>query len=93
MAVTNVPQTIRDAWTDIYRLFDIHYNMDGSEQAWTEYWNKANAIIQKYGDDVPMLEMTEAVAHLIEHFVKQREQPKNESLPWAKDEPYPYPKD
>ena len=30
MAVTNVPQTIRDAWADVYRLFDVSYNMNGS---------------------------------------------------------------
>ena len=91
--MTNVPQKIRDAWADIYRLFDISYSMDGSEQAWIDYWNKANAIIQKYGDDIPLIDVCESVAHMIEHFVKQREKPVNESLPWKKDEDYPYPQE
>ena len=93
--MTNVPQTIRDAWTDIYKLFDISYGMDGSDEAWRQYWNRANEIVKKYGDGIPLLGMLEETAHLIEHFVEQRKKPKpkNESLPWKADEPYPYPKD
>jgi hypothetical protein len=91
--MTNVPKDIRDAWAEIYTLFDICYCMDGSEKAWEEYWGKATNLIKKYGDRVPMVDMMSSVAHMIEFFVKQREQPKNESLPWKADEDYPYPKD
>lgn len=90
--MTNVPQPIRDAWVDLYKLFDISFNMDGSEKAWIEYWDKANALIKKYGDEVPILTLLEAVGHFIAFFVEGRKQ-KNESLPWKADEPYPYPKD
>ena len=89
--MTNVPQEIRDAWADVYRLFDMNYGMDGSKQAWTTYWEQANKLIQKYGG-IPLLETCESVAHMIETFVKQREKPVNESLPWKKNEAYPYPK-
>ena len=91
--MTNVPSTIRNAWADAYKLFDISYGMDGREEAWKKYWDTANELTKKYGDEIPMLEMFEAIAHMIEHFVKQREKPKNESLLWQANEPYPYPRE
>lgn len=90
--MTNVPDKIREAWADVYKLFDINYNMDGSDDAWVQYWNRANQLIQKYGDEVPLLEMLEQVAHLLEIFVARRKTG-NTSLYWGKDEPYPYPKE
>lgn len=89
--MTNVPEKIRDAWSDVYRLFDISYKMDGSQDAWIQYWDKANKLVQKYGDEIPLLELLESVAHMLEKFCKDRE--KNQSLTWKKDEDYPYPKD
>ena len=92
--MTNVPQPIRDAWVDLYKLFDISFNMDGSEKAWIEYWDKANVLIKKYGDDIPLLTMLEAIAHFIAFFAEGRKpKSENESLTWKADEPYPYPKD
>lgn len=94
--MTNVPQPIRDAWSDVYTLFDISFKMKGNEQDWAKYWERANALVQKYGDSIPLLDMFTSVAHMLEHFIKQREQQTekhNESLPWKPDEPYPYPKD
>lgn len=91
--MTNVPDRIREAWADVYRLFDVSYGMDGSEQAWEQYWNRVNELIQKYGDEIPLLFVLEGTAKMIEFFVKIREKPKNESLPWRADEDYPYPKE
>ena len=90
--MTNVPQNIRNACTDVYVLFDKSYLMDGSVQAWKEYWDKANELIQKYGEEVPLLELLEDIAHMLEIFIARR-QTKNESLYWGRGEPYPYPKD
>lgn len=90
--MTNVPQTIREAWADVYKLFDLNYNMDGSEEAWIQYWKQANELIQKYGDEVPLLEMLEEVAHLLEIFVARRKTG-NSVLYWGKDEHYPHPKE
>ena len=90
--MTNVPQKIRDAWADVYKLFDVSYSMDGSDKAWEQYWNKATELIKKYGDDVPMVDILSSVAHMLEFFIEQRK-PKNESLPWKADEDYPYPKE
>ena len=88
--MTNVPDKIREAWADVYRLFDVSYQMDGTPLAWIQYWDKANKLVQKYGDDIPLLELLEAVAHMIAKFCEGRE--KNSSLMWDKDEDYPYPK-
>lgn len=88
--MTNVPEKIREAWADVYRLFDVSYQMDGSDKAWIEYWDKANKLIQKYGDEIPLLELLESVANMIAKFCKDRET--NSSLTWDKDEDYPYPK-
>lgn len=90
--MTNVPDKIREAWADVYKLFDISYNMDGSEDAWIQYWNRANQLIQKYGDEVPLLEMLEQVAHLLEIFIARRKTG-NSILYWGNGEPYPYPKE
>ena len=95
--MTNVPQTIRDAWADVYRLFDVSYGMDGSDQAWETYWNKANEIVLKYANDIPLLPLLISVSEIIKHLVDERKskQAENEQkiLPWGKDEDYPYPKD
>ena len=94
--MTNVPQPIRDAWADVYTLFDVSFKMSNDDRDWQDYWGRANELVKKYGDDIPLLEMFTAVAHMLEHFIKQREKPKekpNESLPWKPDEDYPYPKD
>ena len=89
--MTNVPKEIRDALSDVYKLFDISYNMDGSEDAWIQYWNRANQLIQKYGDDIPLLEMIVAIGHMLETFCNQRKTG-NKSLTWHKDEDYPHPR-
>ena len=88
--MTNVPDKIREAWADVYRLFDTSYPMDGSQEAWKQYWDKANALIQTYDDGIPLLELLESVAHMIAKFVDDRN--RNHSLTWDKDEDYPYPK-
>lgn len=89
--MTNVPQEIRDAWADVYRLFDVSYNMDGSEEAWKTFWERANELIRKYDDDIPLLELLESIAHMIEIFINQRKT-ENQCLRWDKREGYPHPK-
>ena len=90
--MTNVPENIRQCWKELYILFDTNYNMDGSDAAWEQYWNTVADMIKKYGDDVPLLGVAEAIAHMIECFLNQRKTG-NQSLVWAKDEEYPHPKE
>lgn len=70
--MTNVPQNIRDMWTDLYRLFDSHYLMDINVQDnWKEYWQKATELISKYQID-GMIDMLSAMAHMITQQAKER---------------------
>ena len=88
--MTNVPNDIRNAWADVYKLFDVSYGMDGSPGAWEKYWNTATELVKQYGDEIPLLELFEATAHMLEIFVKRRETG-NKTLYWRADEDYPYP--
>lgn len=89
--MTNVPEPIRQAWKELYVLFDTNFNMDGSPTAWEHYWDQVNQLVYKYGDEVPLLEVAEAIAHMIECFCNQRKTG-NKSLMWDKDDPYPHPR-
>ena len=48
IVVTNVPQDLRNMWTDIYVLFDVHYNMPNTAEAWLKFWERAEEIRQKH---------------------------------------------
>ena len=89
--MTNVPDNIRQCWKELYILFDENYLMDGSDSAWEKYWLKVAEIIKTYGDDVPLLEITTAIAHMIELYCNQRKTG-NKILVWSADENYPHPK-
>lgn len=89
--MTNVPQEIRDALADAYRLFDISFPMEGTDDEWMQYWEKANKMIQKYGDDIPLLNLLTAYAGIIETVINQRKTG-NKSLMWNAGEDYPHPK-
>ena len=52
--MTNCPDRIRDMWADIYRLFDAHYAMANTEEAWSEYWKQTGALYEKY-HDIPFM--------------------------------------
>lgn len=85
--MTNVPDNVRAAWKDLYILFDTNYGMDGSDKAWEKYWGQATQLIKKYGDEIPVLEMTESIARMLDQLCVG-----NHSLLWDKDEQYPHPK-
>ena len=89
--MTNVPQEIRDALADAYRLFDVSFLMTGTEEEWKQYWDKANKLIQKYGDEIPLLRLLEAYAGIIESRLNEQKTD-NKSLLWGKDEDYPHPR-
>lgn len=90
--MTNVPDEIRTALADAYRLFDISYPMTGTDEEWKQYWDKANKLIQKYGDDIPLLRLLEAYAGIIETVLNQKKTD-NKSMMWDPGEEYPHPKE
>ena len=90
--MTNVPEKIREAWKEVYVLFDTSYDMRNTQQEWIDYWDRANKLVQKYGDDIPLLELLIAVSHMLEKFNAIRGYG-DVSLEWKADEDYPYPKE
>ena len=86
--MTNVPEDIRTALADAYKLFDVSFRMAGTDEDWQKYWEKACELIKKYGDEIPLLVLFEGYAKVIEKAVKRRE---NHSLEWKAGEDYPYP--
>ena len=89
--MTNVPERIREAWKEVYVLFDRSYLMEGSEDDWKQYWDSATGLVKKYGNDIPLLEILEATANALQHSVELRKN--GGKMPsWGADEDYPYPK-
>lgn len=64
--MTNVPQRIRDLWTDIYVLFDKNYLMPNTEEAWGSFWEQAGAVIKKYSQCPYIMKMIDVVTTIIE---------------------------
>ena len=68
--MTNVPPEIREIWTDLYKLFDIHYRMQNTEQDWKEFWKHAQEIYRKHGKNERLFEMLVLVADIISDRMK-----------------------
>lgn len=64
--MTNLPPKLREMWTELYILFDSHFKMPNTEEAWTEYWRKAGDLYQKYHDVSHMSELINVVSSLLE---------------------------
>ena len=65
--------------------------MTGTEDDWKQYWDKANKLIQKYGDEIPMLNLLVAYAGIIETRLNEQKTG-NKTLVWTKNEDYPHPR-
>jgi hypothetical protein len=64
--MTNVPDDIRTLWTDLYKLFDVHFKMDvHSITDWNVYWADAQKIWEKSGRDKAVLSLVTDTADLI----------------------------
>ena len=62
--MTNVPDELREVWKEIYILFDTHYKMPNTAEAWDGFWKEAEKIINKH-DGMQLLELVIAVSELI----------------------------
>ena len=64
--MTNVPDDIRTLWTDLYKLFDVHFKMDiHSITDWNAYWADAQKIWEKSGREKAVLSLVTDTADLI----------------------------
>ena len=72
--MTNVPDDIRSIWTDLYKLFDIHFKMDvNSAEDWTKFWNDGSEIWEKSGRNRFVLALINDTADYIISCAKSRE--------------------
>lgn len=71
--MTNVPQKIRDMWTDLYKLFDVHYTMDGTQAAWENFWNDAKDLYAKHNGNERLNDGITLVADWIADRLKEEQ--------------------
>lgn len=64
--MTNVPNNIREIWADVYRLYDVNYDMPKSPTAWQDYWQQVEAITKKHGSSWELTKMIVLVTELLE---------------------------
>ena len=71
--MTNVPNNLREMWADVYRLFDMNYNMKNDEESWKKFWDQATQIVEKYKHDCGYINsMISLVAYMIEEPMKKQ---------------------
>lgn len=71
--MTNVPNDIREMWSDVYVLFDTHYLMPNTTEAWSEYWERCADLCIKYYKRKDVIIMMSMVSELLENVVKERQ--------------------
>lgn len=71
--MTNVPNAIREMWSDVYVLFDTHYLMPNTTEAWSEYWERCADLCIKYYKSKDVIIMMSMVSELLENVVKGRQ--------------------
>lgn len=75
--MTNVPQPIRDIWTELYKLFDKHYLMPDNQPAWRAFWEDAQKLWLQSGKNKLVLGAIELVAECITQRAGSDFSPKN----------------
>ena len=63
--MTNVPNQLRDMWADLYRLFDSHYLMENTVEAWAKFLNSAKELWEKYGQSHRVIVMINVITDMI----------------------------
>lgn len=69
--MTNVPQDIRDMWADVYRLFDMNYNIPNTAEAWKKFWDQAAEIQEKHNNP-HLLGLIMIVSDMIEYHITDK---------------------
>ena len=69
--MTNVPNELREVWKEIYILFDTHYQMENTVDAWDGFWQEAKAIMDRHSD-MQLLELIIAVSEMISDRMKEK---------------------
>ena len=71
--MTNVPNEIREMWADVYKLFDLNYNMTNDKDSWAKFWEQAEQIRQKHSDNYYIGSLILIVSEMLEgHMVDKK---------------------
>lgn len=73
--MTNVPQKLRDLWSDLYVLFDRNYLMENSEKSWDSFWSQAMQLQRKYEGCPYMFKALDLVSSMIDARMKAERAP------------------
>ena len=75
--MTNVPNELRDMWTDLYKLFDVHYKMENTVEAWGLFLNHAEQVWRKHNKNDRLMSMINIVIDMIGDRIKADEKTAN----------------
>ena len=75
--MTNVPNELRDMWTDLYKLFDIHYRMENTVEEWGKFLNHAQEVWEKHNRNERLISMINIVIDMIGDRIKADEKTAN----------------
>lgn len=64
--MTNVPNNLREMWSDVYKLFDMNYLIPNTEEGWGSFWEQALKLYDKYNRSKSIIQMVITVTDLIE---------------------------
>jgi hypothetical protein len=64
--MTNVPEQVRNLWTEVYTLFDLNYNIDiHNADDWKTFHKESERIYCKYGKNKGVLALLTATGDLL----------------------------
>ena len=79
--MTNVPQRVRDLWTDVYVLLDRNYLMENNKDSWDSFWQQATEIGEKYKGCPYLIQMFDVVSSMISDRMKRESGQADEKKP------------
>lgn len=68
--MTNVPENLREMWSDVYKLFDINYKMENTPASWNRYWDQVEQLIKKHNRYPYVMDLARIVSEMIEYRMK-----------------------
>lgn len=71
--MTNVPNDLRDMWTDLYKLFDVHYLMENTVEEWGKFLKHAQEVWEKHNRNERLMSMINIVIDMIGDRIKADE--------------------
>ena len=70
--MTNVPDAVRKIWTEIYVLFDKHYQMENTAESWNQFWEDVREVYHRNGNNQRILDASILLADCIADRMRER---------------------